>query len=167
MLESLSPTALFPILGAVAVLLWRVRETTKPLTRKAILFPPLGMATGHLMFLYPPTRVPWWWALTAYAVGATLLAFPLIKTTKLDPRGQYIYITRSKAFLWVILGLVAVRVALREYVEQHVSLLQTGSLFYLLAFGMVVHWRINMWLRYSQITALTASNTSDSLGKPL
>lgn len=156
--------AVIPLFGAVAVVIWRIRETTRPLTKKAILIPPLAMSTGHMMFLYPPTRIPWWWALLAYVAGATLLAVPLIKTTRFQPRGESIYMTRSKAFLWVIFALFVVRFALRSYVEAHVSLLQTGSIFYLLAFGMIVHWRVNMWNRYSQMRAQCAAGNlrSDS-----
>jgi membrane protein CcdC involved in cytochrome C biogenesis len=43
---------------------------------------------------------------------------------------------------------VAVRIAARTYVEQYVDTIQTGSLFFLLAFGMLLPWRIVMYLRY-------------------
>lgn len=151
------PTAVVPFLGAVAVVIWRIRETTKPLSKRSILIPPLAMSTGHLMFLYPPTRVPLSWAFTAYLVGAIALAFPLIRTTCLAPREDAVYVTRSKAFLWVIFGLLAVRTILREYISQYVSLLQTGALFYLLAFGMILHWRVNMWRRFKRLQAKEAS----------
>ncbi len=103
------------------------------------------------MFLYPPTRVPLSWALTALLCGALILAWPLIRTSQLTVRDNNVLLHRSKAFLWVILGLLVFRLALRGFVETQVSLLQTASLFYLLAFGMLVHWRTNMWFRFKKI----------------
>ena len=149
-----------PIFGAIAIIIWRIGETTRPLSKKAIVIPPLAMSTGHLMFLYPPTRIPLWWALLAYIAGATLLAVPLIKTTRFHLRGEAIYMTRSKAFLWIIFALFAVRFAFRSYLEAHITLLQTGSVFFLLAFGMIVHWRANMWTRYSLMRSKLEGQTT-------
>ena len=60
---------------------------------------------------------------------------------------------RSKAFLWILLGLVAVRLVARSWVEQYVDPLQTGALFFVLAFGMILHWRVRMYLQYRELTA--------------
>lgn len=145
------PHAAIPFLGAIGVVIWRIRETTRPLTMKSILIPPIAMSTGHCMFFYPPARVPIEWALAAYIAGAILLALPLIHSTHLTPKNDAIYVTRSKAFMWVIFALLVVRTALRGYIEQYVSIIQTGALFYLLAFGMIVHWRWNMYVRFKRM----------------
>lgn len=150
----MKPTLLLLVSLVMAglVLAWRMRETTRPVTLAKIVIPPLGMSTGLLMFLYPPTRVPWSWAITAFALGALLFAYPVIKTSILMRSGDTILMQRSKAFIWILLGLVAVRLIARNYVERYVDPLQTGSLFFLLAYGMIVRWRLHMFMQYRTLT---------------
>jgi membrane protein CcdC involved in cytochrome C biogenesis len=144
-------TVLASIAGAAAVLAWRVRETRRPVTAVNLLAPPLGMSTGFLMFVVPATRVPLSWALGAFAVGALLFSYPLLHTSRLTRQGDTISLQRSPAFLWILLGLFAVRFALRSYVEQYVSVLQTGALFFVLAFGMIVPWRVALYARFRRL----------------
>ena len=58
---------------------------------------------------------------------------------------------RSKAFLFILLGLVAARFALRAWIEIYVSQLQTGALFFLLAFGAVARWRLSLVLKFLKL----------------
>ena len=139
------------VLGAAAVLAWRLRETTRPVTTRTILIPPLGMSTGFSMFAYAPTRIPATWALTAFVLGATLLAYPMIKSSRLVREGEVILLKRSRAFLAILLALVALRFGLREYVGHYLTPLQTGSLLFVLAFGMIVRWRALMYLEYRKL----------------
>ena len=139
------------ILGAAAIFAWRLRETTRPVTTRSILIPPLGMSTGFSMFAYAPTRIPASWALTAFVLGATLLAYPMIKSSRLVREGDVILLKRSRAFLAILLALVALRFGLREYVGHYLSPLQTGSLLFVLAFGMIVRWRLLMYLEYRKL----------------
>ena len=44
-----------PILGGIVLIAWRVRETRVPVSRKAIVIPPVAMSTGFFMFLAPMT----------------------------------------------------------------------------------------------------------------
>ncbi len=60
---------------------------------------------------------------------------------------------RSRAFLWILLGLFAVRLALRAYVERVVSPMQSGGLLFLLAFGMILRWRVGMLLEFRRLTS--------------
>ena len=145
-------TVIATLVGSTAVLAWRIRETQRPVTAAKILIPPLGMATGFCMFLVPQTRVPFAWGLAAFLAGAAFLSYPLVRTSALTRSGDAILLKRSRAFLVIILALVAVRLAARSYVEQYVDALQTGSLFFLLAFGMLLPWRIVMYLRYRALT---------------
>ncbi len=144
---------LVTLAGAAAMLAWRVREARTPVTTRRIVAPPLGMSTGFLMFLAPAARVPWSWASIAFALGAVVFAVPLTRTSRLVRTGDVVWMQRSRAFLWILLGLVAVRTALRAYVEQVVSPLQTGALFFVLAFGMIARWRIGMLLEYRRLVA--------------
>src|SRR5947209_2573318 len=120
------------------MLAWRIRETQRAVTPRAIVIPPIGMSTGFCMFLAPQTRVPLAWAACAFVLGALVFALPLIHSSTLTRRGDAVYMQRSPAFLWILLGLFIVRLALRSYVEHLVTPVQTGALFFVLAFGMIV-----------------------------
>jgi len=139
-------------LGSIAILVWRVRESRRAVTTRSILIPPLGMATGFCMFLAPNVRIPWTWALGAFAAGAVLLAYPLLRTTRLTREGNAIMMKRHNAFIPVILGLAALRLALRSYVGAVITVPQTGGLFFVLAFGMIARWRTWMFLEYRKLT---------------
>lgn len=142
-----------PILGLLAVMVWRVREAKGPVSIKKIVIPPLGMATGMSMFVLPAFRIPWTWALGAVFIGALLLAYPLLRTTRLEREGDAIMMRRSNAFFAVLLGLFAIRFAARGYLDTILSGQQTAALAYLLAFGMIVRWRTEMFLEYRALTS--------------
>jgi membrane protein CcdC involved in cytochrome C biogenesis len=129
-------------------MLYRVRETTRPIDARKILIPPLGMATGLCMFIAPQTRVPLSWALAAFLFGAIALSPILVATSRLSRDGEPVRLQRSKAFLFILVGLVIVRLAARQWVEIRLDTLRTGAIFYLLAFGMIVVWRVRMYLAY-------------------
>lgn len=139
--------------GAAAMIGWRLAESRRPVTTRSILLPPLGMSTGFLMFVAPATHVPWTWAAAALLLGAAVLAIPLARSSSLVRVDGRIELKRSRAFLWILLGLVAVRFVLRAEVERHLSLPQTGAIFFLLAFGMIARWRIAMLLAYRRLVA--------------
>jgi membrane protein CcdC involved in cytochrome C biogenesis len=145
------PLLVMSVLGGVLVMTWRLRETSRPMTARKILIPPLGMSTGLLMFVYPPTRIPLGWAALSLAAGALLFSHPLVRSSRLLRDGEVIRLQRSRAFLWILLGLVAVRFAARSYVAAHVSPLQTGSIFFLIALGMIVPWRLLMYREYQKL----------------
>lgn len=142
------------LLGAALVVAWRIRETQTPVTAKKLLIPPLGMSTGFCMFLAPQMRVPWVWAACAFAAGALFFSYPLIHTSRLVREGDVVMMQRSRAFLIIILGLAVVRLALRQYVEQYVSIPQTAGLFFILAFGMLLPWRVVMFARYRELVTV-------------
>jgi len=141
------------VVGASAVIAWRLREVSRPVTVPKIIMPPLGMSTGLAMFLYPPTHVPLTWAAAAFALGALVLAWPLVLTSRLHVTEGRVYVRRSRAFLWILIGLVTVRFALRGVIEHYVSFPQTAGLFFMLAFGMIVRWRAGMLLEYRRLNA--------------
>jgi membrane protein CcdC involved in cytochrome C biogenesis len=140
------------LVGAGVMLAWRFHETRRPVTLPAIVIPPIGMSTGFGMFLAPQMRFPFWWGMVAFLVGATVFAVPLARTSKLERDGNTIMMRRSPAFLVILLVLVAIRFALRSYIDQFISPLQTGALFFVLAFGMILRWRLGMWLWYRRLT---------------
>ena len=141
------------IIGLLAVLAWRVREAKGAVSIKKIVFPPLGMATGFCMFIVPGCRIPWSWAGAAFLIGAIGLAYPLLLTSRLVRQGDVILMQRSSAFFLVILGLAAIRLLARGYLDRLLTMEQTGAVFYLLAFGMILRWRTSMFLEYRKLTA--------------
>jgi membrane protein CcdC involved in cytochrome C biogenesis len=136
---------------AIAVIFIRLKAIKKPATVMKIIMPPIGMSTGFLMFISPLVRVPWEWAIGAFAFGAVFFAYPLIRTSTFYFRDNQIYLHRSRAFVWILLSLLFIRMVLHGYVEEWVSLPQTAALFFLLAFGMLVPWRIAMFIRFRKL----------------
>jgi membrane protein CcdC involved in cytochrome C biogenesis len=136
------------IAGAIAVMFWRVRETRTAVSAKKIVIPPAGMATGFSMFAVPAFRVPWLWAGAAFLCGALLLAYPLLRTSRLVREGDRVMMQRSYAFFGVLILLAVLRLAARGYLDTVLSIPQTASLFFVLAFGIIVRWRARMYLEY-------------------
>jgi len=150
-------SALVAIVGLLGVLAWRVREARTAVTVKKIIIPPLGMATGFSMFLVPAFRVPWSWAAIAFLIGMVALAYPLLVTSRLIRDGDAIMMKRSNAFFIVVIGLAAVRFFARDYLDTYMSMEQTAGLFFVLAFGMILRWRMRMLLEYRILTAQAAA----------
>jgi membrane protein CcdC involved in cytochrome C biogenesis len=139
------------LIFAIMVIMIRIRAMKKPTHAKKIILPPLGMSTGFLMFLYPPTHIPLIWGLTAFAVGAVFLSIPLIQTSKLQVIDQQIYLKRSRAFIFILITLLVLRLSLHTYLAQHITIFQTAALFFVLAFGMLLPWRMVMYYQYKQL----------------
>jgi membrane protein CcdC involved in cytochrome C biogenesis len=47
-----------------------------------------------------------------------------------------------------------VRFAARGYFDRIMTVEQTGALFFILAFGMILRWRMNMFFQYRSLTAI-------------
>lgn len=145
-------SVLTSLVGASAVLVWRVQEGRRAVTLKKILIPPMGMATGFCMFIVPAFRLPWLWALGAFIVGALVLAYPLILTSRLKIVGNDVMMHRSIAFFFVVVALAAVRYYARGFFDKVITLEQTAALFFVLAFGMILRWRTSMYFEYRRLT---------------
>jgi len=146
-------TAVVSVAGLAGVLVWRVREGRSAVTLKKIVMPPLGMATGFCMFFAPQCRVPWTWGLAAFLIGAIVFAYPLLLTSDLHRQNGVIMMKRSSAFFVVIIVLALVRYLARGYFDHYLSLMQTGAIFYLLAFGMILRWRAKLFFAYRALTS--------------
>jgi membrane protein CcdC involved in cytochrome C biogenesis len=141
--------------GMSAVIAWRVRETRRALTVSRIVMPPLGMSMGFSMFLVDQFRMPLIWAITAFVAGFFVFSYPLIRTSVLTRNGGDVMMRGSPAFLIVILLLALIRFVLRGYVETIITPMQTAALFFVLAFGMIVRWRLHMLRTYQALTGHT------------
>lgn len=137
------------------MLVWRFQETRTPVTVPRIVLPPLAMSTGFAMFLVPSLRIPWSWAALAFVIGALLLAWPLARSSSLERDGEVVMMRRSSGFLLILLGLLAARLALHDWIGHLISARQTASVFFVLAFGMILRWRVGMYGRYREIVSGT------------
>jgi membrane protein CcdC involved in cytochrome C biogenesis len=144
------------VAGLTGVLIWRVREGRTAVTVKKIVIPPLGMATGFSMFVVPEFRVPLMWGVAAFLVGALALAYPLLATSRLEREGDAIMMRRSGAFFAVVVALAIIRYAARGYLDTVMSVDQTAGLFFVLAFGMILRWRMSMLREFRALTASSA-----------
>lgn len=160
MSSSMSGTigTIIAIVFALTVIFVRVKASNQPTNARKIIIPPLGMSTGFLMFVAPETHFPWLYALIALLCGF-ILSYPLIVTSQMyRSENGHIYLKRSKSFIVILLVLLVIRVVLHSYVERYVSLVQTGAIFFVLAFGMLLPWRIGMYLRYRRLVRVRESN---------
>src|SRR5690554_1802205 len=98
---------------AIIVMFIRIKATKKPTSVKKIILPPIFMSTGALMFLHPMFRVTPLEILEALGVGM-LFSLLLIKTSTFEVRDQNIYLKRSKAFAFILLGLLLLRIVLKS-----------------------------------------------------
>lgn len=135
---------------AIAMIYIRAKASKKPASRLKIILPPLFMSTGALMFFIPMFQVSWKQVFEALAVGIVFSIF-LIKTTKFEVRQGYIYLIPSKLFILVLIGLLIIRIILKLVIGQSISVGETSGMFFLLAFGMIVTWRIVMLVKFNKL----------------
>ncbi|NLP52883.1 cytochrome c biogenesis protein CcdC [Bacillus sp. RO1] len=143
-------STIFAVCMALLVLFIRMKAAKKPSSVKKIVLPPIFMSTGALMFLFPEFRVSFLQILEALTVGAIFSIF-LIKTSKFEMKDNDIYLKRSKAFVFILLGLLAVRVVMKLVLSTQIDIGELTGMFWLLAFGMIVPWRIAMYVKYKKI----------------
>lgn len=140
------------LVGMVAVIIWRLRESRSPVSMRKIVIPPLGMSTGFSMFVVPAFRIPWAWGAAAFLIGVLGLGYPLVLTTRLVRQGDAVMMQRSAAFFTIIVALAAIRLLARGYLDTVLSVEQTGALLFVLAFGMILRWRARMLQEYRKLT---------------
>lgn len=143
-------STIFAVCMALLVIFIRMKAAKKPSSVKKIVLPPIFMSTGALMFLFPEFRVSSLQILEALTVGAIFSIF-LIKTSKFEMKDNDIYLKRSKAFVFILLGLLAVRVVMKLVLSTQIDIGELTGMFWLLAFGMIVPWRIAMYIKYKKI----------------
>ena len=108
------------------------------------------MSTGALMFVFPMFRVTGAELLEALLLGMFFSIF-LIKTSKFEVREDAIYLKRSKAFVFILIGLLCLRIALKTYLSSTIDVGELSGMFWILAFGMIVPWRIAMYISYKKL----------------
>ena len=140
------------LIMVVVVNLVRFRNTKKPAVAKKIILPPLFMATGASMFILPMFR-PTLLELISSIVMGMLFSIILIKTSKFEIRGNQIYLQRSKMFIVAFIGLVALRMIVKVILAEtiHIDPAQMSGIFFILAFSMILPWRISMYIGFKKL----------------
>ncbi|MGD6965202.1 CcdC family protein [Rossellomorea vietnamensis] len=132
------------------VIFIRMKAQKKPVTARKIILPPLFMSTGALMFLIPMFRVTLAEMVEALIVGMIFSIF-LVKTSRFEVRDNDIYLKRSKAFAFILIGLLLVRIAAKIVLSSSIDYGQLSGMFWILAFGMIVPWRVAMYMQYKKL----------------
>jgi len=135
---------------AVFVMFIRMRAQTKPTSAKKIILPPIFMSTGALMFIFPTFRVTPLEIIEAAAIGM-LFSVLLIKTSKFEIRENQIYLKRSKAFVFILIGLLVIRIIGKLVLSSSIDVGELSGMFWILAFGMIVPWRIAMYRDFRKL----------------
>lgn len=143
-------TTVFAAMMATGAIIVRMKAAKKPATVKKIILPPLFMSTGAFMFFYEPTRPELLQVFEALSVGM-LFSLLLIKTTKFEIREQEIYLKRSKAFVFILVGLLVIRIVMKLMIGGSIDVEELAGMFYLLAYGMIVPWRIAMYVAFRKL----------------
>ncbi len=136
---------------AISVMIVRIKSSDKPASPKKIILPPIFMSTGALMFLFPIFRVTGEEFLEAITLGVIFSIF-LIKTSKFEIKNNEIYLKRSKAFVFILIGLLVIRIAMKSILSTTIDYGALSGMFWVLAFGMIVPWRIAMFLSYRKLS---------------
>jgi len=132
------------------VLVMRLKAQKRPVTAKKIIIPPLAMSTGALMFIFEEFRVTPIEILEAASLGA-IFSIVLIKTSKFEWKENDIYLKASKAFPFILIGLLVFRIILKLVLANTVDVGELAGMFFILAFSMLVPWRIAMLVQYKKL----------------
>jgi membrane protein CcdC involved in cytochrome C biogenesis len=143
-------SSIVAVFMALLVLFVRMKASNKPTNAKKIILPPIFMSTGALMFIDPVFRVTKGELIEAVVLGAFFSIF-LIKTSKFEIINGKIYLKRSKAFIFILVGLIVIRLGLKTYLGRTIDYRQLSGMFYLLAFSMIVPWRVAMYITYKKL----------------
>ncbi|MDQ0341742.1 membrane protein CcdC involved in cytochrome C biogenesis [Lederbergia wuyishanensis] len=142
--------SILAVMMSIGVIFIRMKASHKPVSAKKIILPPVFMSTGALMFVSPYFRVTGMEIVEASIVGI-LFSLLLIKTSKFEVRDNAVYLKRSKAFAFILIALLIIRIVAKSILSQQIDVGQLSGMFWILAFGMIVPWRIAMFIQYKKL----------------
>ncbi|WP_083270779.1 CcdC family protein [Bacillus marinisedimentorum] len=143
-------STIFAAFMASFMIFVRIKAAERPVSAIKLILPPVFMSTGFFMFAIPYFRVPPAEGAEAFLVGS-LFSILLIKTSRFTVSGNKIYLQRSKAFVFLLIGLLLLRLVMKSFLGHYISFGETSGLFFILAFGMILPWRLSMYLSYKKI----------------
>ena len=125
----------------IGVIIVRMKAQQFPVNEKKIILPPFFMATGALMYVVPYFRLTGTEILECIIMGL-LFSTILIWTSRFETQGSEIYMKRSKAFPIILISLLLIRTVIKG---------EIAGMFFLLAFCMIVPWRIAMLYKFKKV----------------
>ena len=131
----------FAFLMGIGVIIVRMKAQQFPVNEKKIILPPFFMATGALMYVVPYFRLTGTEILECIIMGL-LFSTILIWTSRFETQGSEIYMKRSKAFPIILISLLLIRTVIKG---------EIAGMFFLLAFCMIVPWRIAMLYKFKKV----------------
>ncbi len=134
----------------IAVIIIRMKAQKFPVNEKKIILPPFFMATGALMYVVPYFRLTGIEILESIILGV-IFSSVLIWTSKFEVQGSEIYMKRSKAFPIILISLLVIRTVIKIFVSNTIDPGQLAGMFFLLAFSMIVPWRLAMLYRFKKL----------------
>ncbi len=143
-------TSVGAIFMAIFAMFIRMKAAKKPASVKKILLPPFFMSTGALMYIFPEFRLTPLEILESVVVGM-LFSILLIKTSQFEIKDQDIYLKRSRAFAFILIGLLVIRIVAKLILSTSIDYGELSGMFFLLAFSMIVPWRIAMYRNYQKV----------------
>ncbi|CAC6135051.1 membrane protein [Staphylococcus aureus] len=132
------------------VIVIRMKAQNYPVNEKKIVLPPFFMATGALMYVVPYFRLTGSEMLEAFIIGL-LFSTVLIWTSRFEVKGTEIYMKRSKAFPVILISLLVIRTVMKIFISNEIDPGELGGMFFLLAFCMIVPWRVAMLYKYKKL----------------
>ena len=132
------------LMGAVVIVI-RMKAQKFPVNEKKIILPPFFMATGALMYIIPYFR------LTGMEMLDVLFSTVLIFTSRFEVKGSEIYMKRSKAFPVILISLLVIRTIIKIFISNEINPGEIAGMFFLLAFCMIVPWRLAMFYKYKKL----------------
>jgi len=88
--------------------------------------------------------------LEAVVVGMFFSIF-LIYTSNFVVKDNLIYMKRSKLFPLILISLLIIRSVMKFYLSSTIHPGELAGMFFLLAFSMIVPWRIAMYFKYKKL----------------
>ena len=143
-------TSIGAILMAIFAMFIRMKAAKKPASVKKILLPPLFMSTGSLMYIFPEFRLTSIEIIESVIIGM-LFSILLIKTSKFEVKGEEIYLKRSRAFMIILIGLLVIRIVAKWILSTTIDFGELSGMFFLLAFSMILPWRIAMYRDFKKL----------------
>jgi membrane protein CcdC involved in cytochrome C biogenesis len=143
-------TSIGAIFMAIFAMFIRMKAAKKPASAKKILLPPLFMSTGSLMYIFPEFRLTSIEIIESIMIGM-LFSILLIKTSKFEVKGEEIYLKRSRAFIIILIGLLVIRIVAKWILSTTIDFGELSGMFFLLAFSMILPWRIAMYRDFKKL----------------
>ena len=137
-------------LMGIGVIVVRMKAQQYPVNEKKIILPPFFMATGALMYVVPYFRLTGMEIIECIVLGV-LFSTILIWTSRFETSGSEVYMKRSKAFPIILISLLLIRTIMKIFISNKIEPGEIGGMFFLLAFCMIVPWRLAMLYQYKKV----------------